>query len=164
MIASHLQQPRPSRADRPAGSPAARNPAGAGRARRALAGAALVLLAAASAGCSSQRSDRSGLFEPYRTDLPQGNYVTREMLDQVKPGMTRSQVRAALGSPLLENMFRADRWDYVFRYLHASGRSEQRRVTIRFRDDRVDAIEADELPLREDPTDPALPGARAPRR
>lgn len=164
MIASHLQHPRPARADRLAGSPAARNPAVTGRTRRALAGAALVLLAAASAGCASQRSDRSGLFEPYRTDLPQGNYVTREMLDRVKPGMTRSQVRAALGSPLLENMFRADRWDYVFRYLHASGRSEQRRVTIRFRDDRVDAIEADELPLREDPTDPALPGARAPRR
>lgn len=130
--------------------------------RRALAAAALTLAALAGAGCASQRSDRSGLFEPYRTDLPQGNYVTREMLDRVQPGMTPAQVRSALGSPLLESLFRSDRWDYVFRYKHASGRTEQRRVTIRFADGKVAAIEADELPQREHADDPALPGSRAP--
>ena len=164
MIASPSQNPRPARADRPDGRAVAPARGHRKATRRALAGAALVLIAAASAGCASQRSDRSGLFEPYRTDLPQGNYVTREMLDRVQPGMTRAQVRAALGSPLLGNMFRNDRWDYVFRYLHASGRSEQRKVTVRFTDDRVAAVEADELPPREDPSDPALPGSRAPKR
>lgn len=113
------------------------------------------------AGCSSNRQESSGLFSPYRIDLPQGNYVTREMLDQVQPGMTRDQVRAAIGSPLLAPVFRADRWDYVFRYQLPSGRAEQRKVTVRFKDDQVAAIEADELPLREDPDDPALPGSRA---
>ena len=57
--------------------------------------------------------------------------------------LPRLEVRAALGSPLLEPMFRTDRWDYVFRYLHASGRSEQRRVTIHFREDKVASIEAE---------------------
>ena len=169
MIASPAQ-PRPQA---PAGCPQARGePRSAlrGAARRAtagarprLAGAALLLAAVALAGCASQRTDRSGLFEPYRIDLPQGNYVTQEMLDQVKPGMTRSQVRAALGSPLLETMFRDNRWDYVFRYKHASGRSEQRRVTVHFSDERVASVEADTLPPREDPSDPALPGSTAPR-
>lgn len=122
----------------------------------ALAAATLVALG----GCASQRNDRSGLLEPYRTDLPQGNYVTREMLDQVEIGMTREQVRAALGTPLLRQLFRDDRWDYVFRYQHASGRSDQRRVTVLFRNDRVAEIKSDELPLRDDATDPLLPGAR----
>jgi outer membrane protein assembly factor BamE len=163
MIASPLQQTRPAPEDRQAirsreasaSAPRAR-PAG----RRGLAAAALVLAVASAAGCSSGQSDRSGLFQPYRSDLPQGNYVTREMLDRVTPGMTRTQVRAALGTPLLEPMFRDNRWDYVFRYVHASGRSEKRHVTIFFSDDKVASIQADELPLREDPTDPALPGAR----
>lgn len=121
---------------------------------------AVMLGAAALAGCTSQRPDRSGLFEPYRTDLPQGNYVTKEMLDQVRPGMSREQVRAALGAPLLTPVFRNDRWDYVFRYQHASGKVDSRRVTIRFRDDLVERIDADQLPEREDLNDPALPGVR----
>lgn len=164
MSASPLESPRPSATMRRAQQ--ARQRPRAAFAERHLRSAtviALALAAMAFGGCGTQRSDRSGLFEPYRTDLPQGNYVTREMLDQVQPGMARAQVRAALGSPLLEPMFRADRWDYVFRYLHASGRSEQRRVTIHFSEDKVASIEADELPLREDPTDPALPGSAARR-
>ena len=102
------------------------------------------------------------MFEPYRIDLPQGNYLTREMLDQVRPGSTRDQVRAVLGVPLLSPLFRPERWDYVFRYQYPSGKAEVRRVVIRFKDDRVASIDADELPEREDPNDPLLPGARPP--
>ena len=120
----------------------------------------MLVAALALAGCASQRPDRSGLFEPYRTDLPQGNYLTKEMLDQVRTGMSREQVRAVLGAPLLLPVFRNDRWDYVFRYRHASGKVDSRRVTVRFNDDRVEKIEADALPEREDLNDPALPGAR----
>lgn len=122
---------------------------------------AVLLLAAALSGCSSRQPESSGLFTPYRTDLPQGNYVTKEMLGQIRPGMSREQVRSVLGAPLLMPAFRTDRWDYVFRLQHASGKVDSRRVTIRFRDDRVDAVEADELPEREDINDPALPGSRA---
>src|SRR5690606_33875281 len=62
-----------------------------------LAASALLALAA----CSSNDPTRSGLHEPYRIDLPQGNYITREQVEQVREGMTRDQVRFALGTPLL---------------------------------------------------------------
>ena len=138
-------------------APSRRVPAVRWPVRAALLALALPVLAG---GCISRDPNRSGLFEPYRFDLPQGNYVTREMLDQIKAGMNREQVRFALGSPLLQNTFRTDRWDYVFRYQHANGQADLRRVTIRFKDEQVAAIEADELPQRDDASDPALPGSR----
>lgn len=121
-----------------------------------------LLLAAAllAGGCASKNPNRSGLLEPYRIDLPQGNYVTREQVDQVREGMTRDQVRFILGTPLLGQLFQTDRWDYVFRYMHPNGQTETRRVLVRFADDRVTSVEADPLPLREDASDPALPGYR----
>lgn len=111
-------------------------------------------------GCQSDNPDRSGLFEPYRIDMPQGNYVTQEMVQQLTPGMSREQVRFVLGSPLLLQTFRSDRWDYVFRYQHANGRADSRRVAILFKDEKVAKIEADPLPQRDDASDPALPGAK----
>ena len=128
---------------------------------------ALLAVVVGLAGCaaSTDRQESSGLFSPYRVDLPQGNYVTREMLNQVQPGMSRLQVRAALGSPLLTPVFQTDRWDYVFRYQRPNREFEQRRVVIRFKEDRVAAVEVDgDLPEREDPNDPAMPGARAARK
>lgn len=130
--------------------------------RRALGRIGLALGTVALVACTSSDPNRSGLFEPYRVSLPQGNYVTRDMLDQVKAGMTREQVRLALGSPLLNHVFRDDRWDYVFRLQHANRRAELRRVTILFKDDKVATIEADALPQRDDPNDPTLPGYRPP--
>ncbi|MCZ7559119.1 MAG: outer membrane protein assembly factor BamE [Burkholderiaceae bacterium] len=124
--------------------------------------AAALAAALAAGGCAQRDPNRSGLLEPYRTDLPQGNYLTQQTLDQVKEGMTREQVRFALGTPLLRHVFHPDRWDYVFRYQFPNGRAELRRATIVFRDDRVAAIEAEALPAKEDPADPALPGYRPP--
>jgi len=102
----------------------------------------------------------SGFFSPYRVDIPQGNYLDRSMVDQVKPGMTRDQVRFALGTPLHVDPFRPDRWDYVFRFQHANLDAELRRVTILFKNDKVDRVQADPLPAANDPSDPALPGTR----
>jgi outer membrane protein assembly factor BamE len=102
----------------------------------------------------------SGLFSPYRVDIPQGNYLDRNMVEQVRPGMTRDQVRFALGTPLYTDPFRPDRWDYVFRFQHASLDAELRRVTVFFKEDRVEKVQADPLPAANDPTDPALPGTR----
>lgn len=102
----------------------------------------------------------SGLFAPYRVDIPQGNYLDRSMVAQVKPGMTREQVRFALGTPLHVDPFRPDRWDYVFRFQHANLEAELRRVTVFFKDDKVERVQADPLPAANDPTDPALPGTR----
>jgi outer membrane protein assembly factor BamE len=126
--------------------------------------ALLLPLAAAFAvglsGCASgDERGRSGLFQPYRIDVPQGNYVDQQMLAQVKPGMSRDQVRFALGTPLLTDPFRPDRWDYVFRFQHPNGVADLRRATVFFAEGRVDRIESDALPVDDD-SDPALPGYR----
>ena len=122
----------------------------------------LASLAVLVVGCASSDPSRTGLLQPYRIDLPQGNYLTQDMVERVRPGMTPEQVRELLGSPLLSHVFHADRWDYVFRYRHPNGHAEQRRVTVLFRDGRVAELQADALPAREDPKDPALPGFRQP--
>ena len=129
------------------------------RARRLLA-LLICVCAATLAGCAARGTTSSGIFEPYRTDLPQGNYVTSEMLSKVQPGMPKAAVRLALGTPLLNEMFRTDRWIYVFRYQHPSGDAITRHVIVYFKDELVERIEADQMPSREDPNDPALPGFR----
>ena len=63
------------------------------------------------AGCSFDSV--VGVVDPYRIDVRQGNYVDQEMLSQLRRGMSRDQVRYVLGSPLVVDMFRTDRWDYV---------------------------------------------------
>ena len=121
---------------------------------------AALALAASVSGCASGDRSRSGLFEPYRIDVPQGNYVDRGMLEQVKPGMTPDQVRFALGTPLLVDPFRNDRWDYVFRFQHPNGTADLRRATVHFAQGRVSRVESEALPESDDGTDPALPGYR----
>ena len=121
---------------------------------------AVVALAVASAGCTSTDRSRSGLFAPYRIDVPQGNYVDQTMLNQVREGMTRDQVRFALGTPLLVDPFRPDRWDYVFRFQHPNGSADLRRATVFFADGRVAKVDSDALPVSDEGSDPALPGYR----
>ncbi len=129
--------------------------------RRPIRGAAVAVLAiAALAACASGDRSRSGFLEPYKFAIPQGNYLNQQMLDQVREGMSREQVRLAIGSPLLTDVFHPDRWDYVFRFQYPNGEAELRRVTIQFANDRVAEIKADPLPQRDDPNDPALPGHR----
>jgi outer membrane protein assembly factor BamE len=101
------------------------------------------------AGCSSWVNNTDALFglvSPYRIDIQQGNVVTQEQLERVKPGMNRLQVRDILGSPLLTDAFHTDRWDYVFS-LRQSGKPLQRRdVVLIFEGDVLKKIEAPELP------------------
>jgi outer membrane protein assembly factor BamE len=124
--------------------------------------AGLVLTSVALVACAQAPAGpkRSGLFSPYRVEIPQGNYLDREMVDRVKPGLTRDQVRFALGTPLHVDPFRSDRWEYVFRFQHANLSAELRRVTVFFKDDRVERVQSDPLPGANDPSDPALPGTR----
>ncbi|MDX9837732.1 MAG: outer membrane protein assembly factor BamE [Azoarcus sp.] len=100
-------------------------------------------LAAASllAGCSFDSiTDR---ITPYRIDIRQGNYVDQPMIAQLKRGMTRDQVRFVLGSPLVTDVFRTDRWDYVYRFRPGQGEVEQRVISVFFVDDRLDHIDGD---------------------
>jgi outer membrane protein assembly factor BamE len=105
-----------------------------------------VLACGALASACQSNNKASGFFEPYRVDVPQGNYVTKEMLAQLKTGMSTQQVKFVMGAPLLTPVFSADRWDYVFRHQFADGSYELQRVIVRFKDGKVGAIEADDLP------------------
>lgn len=82
-------------------------------------------------------------LKPYKIDIQQGNYVTQDMLAKLQPGMTRSQVRFALGTPLIVDPFRTDRWDYAYTFAKAGVLTEQRTVTVVFRGDVLDHIEGD---------------------
>jgi len=130
-------------------------------AQRWAVGASLALLAVATAGCQSIfDNSSSGLFHPYRIDVPQGNYVDESSFELLKPGMTPEQVRFALGTPLLADPFHPDRWDYVFRYQFANGVAVLRRTSVYFKDGKVERTVSDPLPRRDAADDVALPGYR----
>lgn len=99
-------------------------------------------------GCSAISPDGSllGLVTPYRIDIVQGNVVTKEQLALVHPGMSRVQVRDVLGSPLLTDLFHADRWDYVFTIKRPGTAPQRRSVVALFDGDKLLRIEAPELP------------------
>jgi outer membrane protein assembly factor BamE len=80
---------------------------------------------------------------PHKIDIQQGNAVTQEMVAKLQPGMTRSQVRFVLGTPLLVDPFRTDRWDYYYSYIKRGDLVEQRRMAVFFKDDKLDRIEGD---------------------
>ena len=121
------------------------------RSGRALRRAGLLAAAAATlalAGCESMRSWVPPLIQPYRPDVQQGNVVTKEMVDQLRQGMTREQVRFLLGSPMLSSVFHTDRWDYVYYLKRGKGSEEQlRRLTVHFKDNRIERVLADEMPV-----------------
>ncbi len=102
----------------------------------------LVLLTGLLAGCGGW-SNPVERISPYKIDIQQGNSINQDMLARLKPGMTPSQVRFVLGTPLLVDPFRDNRWDYVYRLQKGGHLTEQRRVTVVFENDRLKSIEGD---------------------
>jgi len=80
---------------------------------------------------------------PYRIDINQGNFVTQEMVVQLKLGQTREQVRFILGTPLVTDLFHADRWDYVYRFQPGQGEVQQRRFIVFFEDGKLVRVGGD---------------------
>jgi len=79
---------------------------------------------------------------PYRIEIQQGNYVTPEMMAQLKPGLTPDQVRFVLGTPLVSDMFHGERWDYVFMRRRANSTEvEYHRVAVFFEDGKLKSVE-----------------------
>ena len=112
-------------------------------------GLLVLLVSLGLAGCGSLDSaskKAAGVVSPYSIDIVQGNVVTREQIAAVQLGMPREQVQSILGTSLLVSVFHAQRWDYVFTFKHQGQTPQSRRVTLFFRDDRLDKIEADDLP------------------
>jgi outer membrane protein assembly factor BamE len=87
------------------------------------------------------------LLTPYRVSVVQGNFISREAVAQLKAGMSREQVRFLLGTPLLTDIFHADRWDYVFTFKRGdSVIVHERRYTVYFEGDQLVKFGGDELP------------------
>jgi outer membrane protein assembly factor BamE len=82
----------------------------------------------------------------YRPEVQQGNVVTQAMIDQLKVGMSRRQVRFILGTPLIEDPFHQDRWDYYYSRLSRNRGLERRTLSVFFKDDALVEIRGGDRP------------------
>jgi outer membrane protein assembly factor BamE len=83
----------------------------------------------------------------YKMDVQQGNYLEGKTVDQLQVGMTRTQVRYLLGTPLVPDVFDKDRWDYLYYFRHGRHRPEApRRLVVYFKDDKVTHFERVNVP------------------
>jgi outer membrane protein assembly factor BamE len=113
-------------------------------------------------GFSSAMSWAPTFLSPYRPDVHQGNIITKEMVDQLRIGMTREQVRFMLGTPLMSTEFRKDRVDYIYYLNPLKGPIQNRRLTLYFKDNRLDRFNSDPMPPDEE-ADALILGPQAKR-
>jgi outer membrane protein assembly factor BamE len=85
-------------------------------------------------------------IKPYKLDVQQGNVVTSKMLLQLRPGMTKSQVRFIMGTPLIQDSFHGNRWDYVYQMREGGKLKEQRRVILDFENELLKSVRGDVVP------------------
>jgi outer membrane protein assembly factor BamE len=77
----------------------------------------------------------------HKVDIQQGNILDQDMVDKLLPGMTKSQVRFVLGTPLIADTFNQARWDYIYRRVSAAGEKTEENVTVYFdNEDKLDRI------------------------
>src|SRR5512139_1377515 len=86
-------------------------------------------------------------FGVYKLDINQGNYLTQDLVEKLKVGQTRVQVRQVLGTPLLTSAFHDNRWDYVYQYSRNGRVVEKRQFTVWFVEDKLARWEGDEAPV-----------------
>ena len=93
------------------------------------------------------KSKLGKVLKPYRPDMVQGNFISKEQLEKVKLGMDREEVKVVLGTPLITSVMHPNRWDYVFAFKRGDTQLvEQRQVTLMFEKDLLIKINADDLP------------------
>jgi outer membrane protein assembly factor BamE len=102
----------------------------------------LLCLLPFAAGCSATPQVTSFLT-PYKIDVRQGNYVSQDMVAQLKQGQTKDQVRFILGTPLVADIFHADRWDYVYRFQPGHGEVQLRRWVVFFAEGKLLRLSGD---------------------
>lgn len=107
---------------------------------------ALIILAAFFCAACSNYSANLPSIKPYKMDIQQGNHVTSKMMMQLRPGMTKSQVRFVMGTPLIADSFHADRWDYLYRMVKGGKLIEQRHVILEFENDQLKRVRGDVIP------------------
>lgn len=116
----------------------------------------LVIAIGMVAGCSYLK-----LPEVHRVSVQQGNIITQDMVDQLRPGMTRSQVRYILGTPLIADSFTPDRWDYFYSLKRPNRNELRERITVYFDNDKLVRLSGDYMPnpnAAPTPENPAVPG------
>jgi outer membrane protein assembly factor BamE len=106
----------------------------------------ILLLALLCASCGTALPS----VKPYKLDVQQGNVVTSKMLLQLRPGMTQSQVRFIMGTPLIQDSFHGKRWDYVYQMRENGKITEQRRVILDFEKDVLKTVRGDVIPSTTD--------------
>lgn len=97
-------------------------------------------------GISSSSANPVNWVTPYKVDVIQGNFVSKEQVEQLKAGMTREQVKATLGTPLMASLFHADRWDYVFTLKRQGVDPQSYKYTVFFKNDQLERFEGDAMP------------------
>ncbi len=105
---------------------------------------ALCLALTSLAGCSTLRFP--GV---HRITIQQGNVITQEMIDRLKPGMTKSQVRFVLGNPVVDDPLVRDRWDYYYSIQIAGGEKVRKKLQLFFVDERLSYFSGDYAPTDE---------------
>ncbi len=103
----------------------------------------LLLITFTLSGCT--RSFDGGFTTPllYKIDIQQGNVIEQDMLDKLKPGMDKDQVRFIMGTPVIIDPFHSERWEYIYSYQKGGGVREQRYITLHFVDEKLSYITGD---------------------
>jgi outer membrane protein assembly factor BamE len=86
------------------------------------------------------------ILNPYRFEIQQGNFVSKEMADQLRVGMSREQTRFILGTPMHMSIFHANQWDYIFFLRDTEGKVQKRQFSVFFDKDVLSRWQGDELP------------------
>jgi outer membrane protein assembly factor BamE len=113
-----------------------------------------LMLAIGLSGCSSintsslntSKINPVNWITPYRVDIIQGNFVSKEQVGVLKTGMTRAQVKDTLGTPLVSSLFHQDRWDYVFTLKRQGVEPQSYKYTVYFKGDELERFEGDTMP------------------
>lgn len=119
-----------------------------------------LLFAILLAGCATSPGDRSWIT--YRIDVRQGNLITQEMAAQLKMGQTKDQVRFILGTPLIADMFHADRWDYVYSFQpgRIGSNPEKRHLVVLFERGKLVGVGGDVIAFGEKVDTPPKPATQ----
>lgn len=107
------------------------------------------LACAGLAACTSfnnASTNIASIVTPYKVEVVQGNFISKEQVQALRPGMGRAQVRDILGSPLVTSVFHADRWDYVFTIRRQGIEAQSRKLTVFFKGDELEKHEGDSMP------------------
>lgn len=115
----------------------------------AIRGLLLAAIALGLVACANGRNTADALtttLSPYQPDVLQGNVITREQVQALQVGMDRSQVVQILGTPLLQSVFHAHRWDYYFSFQRQGQPVQHRRLTLIFDGQRLARFEGDDMP------------------